>query len=64
MDITLLTENEVADFIGKSRQTMRRWRAQGRGPTAMKLGRSVMYTREAVSEWLIANQLRPGGRPA
>jgi len=64
MDITLLTEDEVADFIGKSRQTMRRWRAQGRGPTAMKLGQSVIYTREAVSDWLTANQLRPGGHAA
>jgi predicted DNA-binding transcriptional regulator AlpA len=61
MDITLLTEREVADFAGKSIQTWRRYRAQGRAPEAVKIGRSIMYTREAVSRWLIANQLRPGG---
>lgn len=64
MDITLLTEREVADFIGKSTKTMQRWRAQGRGPVAMKFGQSVMYTRESVADWMREQRIRPGGRPA
>lgn len=64
MDITLLTEREVADFIGKSTKTMQRWRAQGRGPVAMRFGQSVMYTRESVSNWMQAQRIRPGGEPA
>jgi predicted DNA-binding transcriptional regulator AlpA len=64
MDITLLTEREVADFIGKSTKTMQRWRAQNRGPVAMKFGQTVMYTRESVADWMRSRQIGPGGKPA
>lgn len=64
MDDILLTEAEVADFLGKSIITLGRWRRQGYGPTAVRVGRSARYTRQSLSEFMSANGIRPGGKSA
>lgn len=48
----LLTLEGVAERLGVATQTLRNWRMQGRGPTGFKVGRRVMYRREAVEAWL------------
>ena len=48
----LLTETDVAKLLHVSLGTIRRWRIQERGPQFVKLGASVRYRREAVSDWL------------
>lgn len=63
MDDILLTEAEVADFLGKSTITLGRWRRQGYGPKAVRVGRSPRYTRQSLSEFMSANGIRPGGNP-
>lgn len=62
MNDFLLTEAEVADFLGKSTITLARWRREGYGPKALRVGRSPRYTRESLGEFMNANGIRPGGR--
>jgi hypothetical protein len=64
MDHTLLTESEVADFLGKSVITLARWRRQGYGPVAVRVGRSPRYTRQSLATFMQANSIRPGGKSA
>ena len=49
----LLDEQKVADRLGLSVKTLRRWRWAGRPPAFVKIGRSVRYD-PAVIEGLIA----------
>ncbi|MFL5795413.1 MAG: helix-turn-helix transcriptional regulator [Actinomycetota bacterium] len=43
----LLTEAELAQLLKVSVGTIRRWRAEGTGPPALRLGRGVRYRRAA-----------------
>jgi excisionase family DNA binding protein len=48
----LLTEAEVAELLRVSERTVRRWRAAGTGPSAVRVGKAVRYRRRAVDDWL------------
>lgn len=61
MDTILLTEAEVADFLGKSTITLARWRREGYGPVATRVGRSPRYTRESLAVFMQTNSVVPGG---
>ncbi len=52
----LLGIDELAAYIGVPRQTIYRWRMEGRGPRASKLGRHLRYQRADIDEWLHAQQ--------
>ena len=39
----LLDENEVADILRVARKTLQIWRASGRGPRFVKVGRRALY---------------------
>jgi predicted DNA-binding transcriptional regulator AlpA len=54
----LMNEHQVADLIGISVATVRRWRLHGRGPRYLKIGVLVRYCPRAVRGWLKA---RPTG---
>ena len=41
--LTFLDEKEVAELLGVSVASLRRWRLLGRGPRATKIGASVRY---------------------
>lgn len=60
----LMTEAEFASFVGKSASWARLERRMGRSPVFVKVGRTPMYTRESIAEWMAANRVGPGGRPA
>jgi predicted DNA-binding transcriptional regulator AlpA len=47
----------VMKRLGKSRQTLWRWRRDGIGPKFIKVGESIIYPKECVDEW-IAEQVR------
>jgi len=47
-----LTEAELAEEIRRSVRTLQLWRAQRTGPPFIRLGKEVLYRREAVCEWL------------
>lgn len=58
-----LTDHEVAEQVGVSVATIRRWRLQGLGPRYLKVGASVRYLPKDVDFFM---QTRPSGgeRPA
>jgi hypothetical protein len=51
---SLLTEKELAKYIHKSVSWLQeqRWRATGRAPQHLKIGRTVMYDINDVHSWL------------
>ena len=42
----LITEAELANQLGRSVRTLKRWRAQRIGPPYIRLGREVRYRRD------------------
>jgi excisionase family DNA binding protein len=48
----LLTLAEVAAELRVPVETLRKWRAQGTGPRAAKIGRHLRYRRAEVDRWL------------
>jgi hypothetical protein len=61
-----LTEDEIAArYRGLvSAGTLRNWRAKGRGPPFVKVGRSVLYPLAALEAWEVENTCCAGPRPA
>ncbi len=51
----LMTPQEVSDHLGIPLQTLYRWRTEGKGPTAVKVGRHIRFTQTNLAGW-IANQ--------
>jgi len=51
MNDFLLTR-EVADLLRTSESTVRYWRHTRTGPPSIKVGRRVLYRRDAVLAWL------------
>lgn len=50
---TILNMAEVAEMTGTSIDTLRYWRATGKGgPPSYRLGRRVVYDQDAVAAWL------------
>lgn len=48
----LLTEEELAQELRRSRRTVQRWRLQGKElPRHMKVGSSIFYRRDDVDTW-------------
>lgn len=45
---THLTEEQVARVTGKSLETLKRWRREGRAPSFVRVGRTPWYPRAAV----------------
>ena len=46
------TIEELAQLLGKHRGTLARYRVDGGGPAYIKVGRTVLYERSSVKEWL------------
>jgi excisionase family DNA binding protein len=62
----LLTISEVSAYLKVPVQTLRRWRAQGDGPPAAKLGKHLRYPKDGVDRWVAERQQHStrGGGPA
>jgi predicted DNA-binding transcriptional regulator AlpA len=52
----LLTTDELASMTGLAPITLQHWRAEGRGPSYLKLGRTVRYERAAVAQFYAQNR--------
>ena len=50
--IHLLNEHEVAEMLGVSVATVRRWRLLKQGPRYLKLGALCKYRVEDITAWL------------
>lgn len=53
--LTILTEDDLAEVLGLEPRTIQAWRAEGRGPDFVKLGKSVFYRVADVRAWIDAN---------
>src|SRR5262249_5142821 len=60
--IQLLREQEVAQVLGVSVATVRRWRLLKQGPKYMKIGAAVRYRPEDISAWLASRPTGGEGR--
>lgn len=49
------TEN-AARYVGLSRSKLEKLRVEGEGPRYSKLGRTVLYRRASLDEWLLQNE--------
>ncbi|WP_281709118.1 helix-turn-helix domain-containing protein [Phaeobacter italicus] len=54
-----MTPTEAAKLLGVSTRTLSRWHALRVGPARCKIGRKVLYRREAVDAWLAQNETQP-----
>jgi len=53
----LLKEAEIAERLGVSVMTLRKWRIFGKGPTFLKLGpKAVRYPEGELSRWIETRQ--------
>lgn len=48
----LLTIDEAAAYLRVPVETLRKWRSQGTGPRAARVGRYLRYRRVEVDRWL------------
>lgn len=56
---THLKTDAVAELLGVFRRTLSRWHALRVGPARCKIGRTVLYRRDALEAWLEANETQP-----
>lgn len=50
----VLRADVVAELLGTTKATLADWRLRGKGPPFKRFGRSVVYEREAIEQWLAA----------
>lgn len=51
----LLDIDEVADYLGIPKNTLYKWRVDGKGPRAIKVGKHLRFRRGDLETWLDAN---------
>lgn len=52
-----LTKTQLAAQLGRSVRTLDRMASSGDGPPRTKIGRTTLYRREAVLEWLRSREV-------
>jgi hypothetical protein len=52
----LLTEGEAARELGRCARTLKRWRDLREGPPFIRVGRQILYRRDAVRAWLLSHE--------
>ena len=53
----MLTEQDAADVLCQSVRTLQKWRVTGFGPSYFKIGRSVRYRRQELTEWVESRRM-------
>ncbi len=57
----LWSDEATARFIGKSTETLKRWRREGEGPAFVRIGRTPQYRVQDVMVWMLRNRVAPAG---
>jgi predicted site-specific integrase-resolvase len=57
------TTEEAARFLRLQKQTLEAWRLRGTGPAFVKLGRRVVYRREALERFMAEQERRSTSDP-
>ena len=60
--ITLLTTKQAAEILATPEGTLKRWRAEGRGPSWIKLEGSIKYDLADVQRYIESNRHLPSVR--
>ena len=60
----LLSTSELAGYLGIPVSTIHYWRGKGQGPTAVKVGRRLVFSAADVAQWLANLETREAGFPA
>ena len=55
----LLNEREAAKLLQVSVQLLRKWRARGKDPRYIKLGRCVRYSAEEIERYILTQRSNP-----
>lgn len=63
-NIGLLNEEDMANALGLTTNTLRMWRCEGKGPAFVKVGKSVFYRLVDVAEWLSQSVRQPSAKVA
>jgi excisionase family DNA binding protein len=50
-----MSAGRAAQFLGVSRESLRRWINQGEGPPRVRKGKRYYFVREVLKEWLKSN---------
>ena len=51
-DLTLLTDDQLAELVHHSPKSLERWRLEGCGPKFLRVGRKPLYRLSDVKAWL------------
>jgi excisionase family DNA binding protein len=62
MPSELLTIDEASALLRVPVWTLRKWRAQGKGPAAAKIGRHLRYRRVEIDRWVMEREREPASR--
>ncbi len=54
-----LTKEQLAAELGRSARTIDRWALSGQAPAPTHIGRTVLFRRDAVLEWLRSQEATP-----
>jgi hypothetical protein len=57
-DNEYLTADSLAKILGVSVRTLTRWHSLRTGPAITRVGRTILYRLESVSDWLRSCELR------
>lgn len=60
-ELGLLTEEEVAGIRGKEVSALQKERSRREGPPWIKDGRTILYLKSDLLDWLQAQKARTGG---
>jgi len=52
-----MTESQLAAQLHVSTMTLKRWRALREAPPIIRLGRRILYRRDAVEKWLAGREV-------
>lgn len=52
-----LTTEQAAQLLQQSKNTLRQWRSQGKGPAFERRGRTVRYPKSALTAWRDSNMV-------
>ena len=57
----MVSRQDLAQKLGLSVETLRRWETEGDGPPSIRVGRRVLYRATAVNAWLRARERKAKG---
>jgi hypothetical protein len=51
-----LTEGQLGQLLSKNVRTLRRWNAARQGPPRIVVGRTILYRKSSIVDWLASHE--------